>query len=72
VATLEQAWKAALDEGLHFVYIGNVPGHEAEHTTCPKCKARVIERTGYKVQTVRLQDGKCLKCGHAIPGVWTV
>ena len=72
VATLEQAWKTALDEGLHFVYIGNVPGHEAEHTTCPKCKARVIERTGYKVQTVHLQDGKCLKCGHAIPGVWTV
>ena len=72
VATLEQAWKTALDEGLHFVYIGNVPGHEAEHTTCPKCKTRVIERTGYRVQTVHLQDGKCTKCGQPIPGIWKV
>ena len=72
VATLEQAWKTALDEGLHFVYIGNVPGHEAEHTTCPKCKARVIERTGYRVQTVHLQDGKCTKCSQPIPGIWKV
>ena len=72
VATLEQAWQTALDEGLHFVYIGNVPGHEAEHTTCPKCKARVIERTGYRVQTVHLQDGKCTRCSQPIPGIWKV
>ncbi len=72
VATLELAWQTALDEGLHFVYIGNVPGHEAEHTTCPKCKARVIERTGYRVQTVHLQDGKCTRCSQPIPGIWKV
>ncbi len=70
VATLEQARQTALEEGLHFVYIGNVPGHEAEHTTCPQCKTRVIERIGYRVQTVHLQDGKCAKCGQAIPGIW--
>lgn len=70
VATLEQAWKTAIEEGLHFVYIGNVPGHEAEHTTCPQCKTRVIERTGYRIQVTQLQDGKCAKCGQAIPGIW--
>lgn len=70
VATLERARQTALEEGLHFVYIGNVPGHEAEHTTCPQCKTRVIERIGYRVQTVQLQDGKCAKCGQAIPGIW--
>jgi pyruvate formate lyase activating enzyme len=70
VATLEQAWKTAIEEGLHFVYIGNVPGHEAEHTTCPQCKTRVIERTGYRIQVIQLQDGKCAKCGQAIPGIW--
>ena len=72
VATLEAAWKTALDEGLHFVYIGNVPGHDAEHTHCPQCKTRLIERTGYKVQVLQLQDGKCGKCGQAIPGIWKV
>ncbi len=70
VATLEAAWKAGLEEGLRFVYIGNVPGHPAEHTVCPKCKTRVIERTGYKVQAVRLEDGRCGQCGGVIPGIW--
>ena len=72
VATLEQAWKTALDEGLHFVYIGNVPGHDAEHTQCPQCRTRLIERTGYSVRVLQLQDGKCGKCGQAIPGIWKV
>jgi pyruvate formate lyase activating enzyme len=35
VQTLEAARRAARDEGLRFVYIGNVPGHEAENTLCP-------------------------------------
>jgi pyruvate formate lyase activating enzyme len=72
VATLELAWRTALYEGLHFVYIGNVPGHEAEHTSCPQCKTRLIERTGYRTRVVQLQDGKCGKCGQAIPGIWKV
>ena len=70
VATLEQAWKAALEEGLHYVYIGNVPGHPAEHTTCPKCKAVLIERKGYQVQVLRLKDGHCDQCGQTVPGIW--
>ena len=28
-------------EGLHFVYIGNVPGHPAENTYCPQVPAHV-------------------------------
>jgi len=70
IATLEQAWKTALDEGLHFVYLGNVPGHEAEHTNCPKCGIRLIERTGYKVRMLQIQDGKCGKCSQSISGIW--
>ena len=37
VATLERAWRAATDQGLRFVYLGNVPGHPAENTVCPGC-----------------------------------
>ena len=72
VATLEQAWKTAKEEGLYFAYIGNVPGHEAEHTDCPKCKTRLIERTGYNIRVLQLQDGKCGKCGQAVSGIWKV
>jgi len=72
IPTLEAARKAALDEGLHFVYIGNVPGHEAEHTTCPQCQSRVIERTGYRIRMLQLRDGACAQCGLPIPGIWKI
>lgn len=70
ITTLETAWKTAIDEGLHFVYIGNVPGHPAENTICPQCRETVIARVGFSVKAVTLKDGKCPKCGRSIPGIW--
>lgn len=70
VPTLELARKIAMEEGLHYVYIGNVPGNDAEHTICPRCQARLIERRGYQVDVKELQEGRCRKCGLAIPGIW--
>ncbi len=71
VSTLEKARGVALASGLEYVYIGNVPGHEGEHTFCPKCKKRIIQRTGYMVGEVHLKNGKCKFCGKPIPGIWT-
>ncbi len=70
VSTLEKARAVASDVGLEYVYIGNIPGHEAEHTFCPKCKKRIIQRTGYMVGEVNLKAGKCKFCGKPIPGIW--
>lgn len=70
-ATLEAAYAAARDEGLAFVYIGNVPGHPAESTFCPQCKALLIRRVGYSTRVEGLRDGRCASCGRQIPGVWT-
>lgn len=70
VATLEQAWNAATEEGLRFVYIGNVPGRREESTFCPQCRTCVIERNGYRVKEFRLSDGRCRTCGRPIPGIW--
>jgi pyruvate formate lyase activating enzyme len=70
VSTLERARDQALKEGLHFVYIGNVPGHPGEHTECPRCKIRIIQRWGYKVQVLHLKNGRCDQCGQPIPGIW--
>jgi pyruvate formate lyase activating enzyme len=72
VETLERAKAIADAEGLHYVYIGNVPGHPAENTYCPKCHKIVVERTGYTVGTVHIHNGKCQYCQQAIPGVWRV
>ncbi len=70
VESLERA-KAICDaEGLHYVYVGNVPGHPAENTYCPKCRRAVVERAGYTVKSVRLRQGKCQFCQESIPGIW--
>ncbi len=71
VSTLEKARGVAMACGLEYVYIGNVPGHEGEHTFCPKCKKRIIQRTGYMVGEVHLKNGKCKFCGKPIPGIWS-
>jgi pyruvate formate lyase activating enzyme len=71
VKILEKIRAIALDEGLHFVYLGNTPGHPAESTRCPKCNEVVIERYGYVVGPVQLKDGCCPKCGTPIAGVWS-
>lgn len=69
VKTLEEARKIALDCGLKFVYIGNVPMHEAQNTYCPNCGKVIIDRNGYAVQN-DLVDGTCGDCGEKIAGVW--
>ena len=69
--TLERAKAVADAEGLHYVYIGNVPGHPAENTYCPKCHHLVIERVGFTVKQMNLSKGKCQNCQNPIPGVWS-
>ncbi len=70
VSTLERAREVALEEGLHYVYIGNVPGHKAESTFCPSCQNLIIQRIGFDVEKIELENGKCRFCQTPIPGIW--
>lgn len=70
VSTLDEAYEISRAEGLHYVYVGNVPGHRAEHTYCPKCSKRVITRNGYRLEGMDLRNGACRFCAHPIPGIW--
>ncbi|MFQ6617821.1 MAG: AmmeMemoRadiSam system radical SAM enzyme, partial [Fidelibacterota bacterium] len=70
VSTLEMAKSIADSEGINYVYVGNVPGHPAESTYCPRCKNVVIGRIGFFVKEINLKDGKCTFCEYPIPGVW--
>ncbi len=71
VETLERLHGLARAAGLHFVYLGNLPGHVAESTYCPGCGRRVVERYGYTIARIDLRNGCCAKCGRPIPGVWS-
>ena len=70
VNTLTQARKIALSEGMRYVYIGNVPGSDAENTYCHHCGKIAVERKGYSIVTNAISGNKCLHCGGNIPGIW--
>jgi pyruvate formate lyase activating enzyme len=71
VETLELARRIAMDEGLRYAYVGNVPGHAGESTYCPNCGRTVIGRIGYSITEMNLLDGCCRFCGQTIAGVWS-
>ena len=71
VASLERARQIALGEGIHFVYIGNVPRHPAENTYCPHCSRLLVQRSGYEIRQMLIADNACPYCHGAIPGVWS-
>jgi len=71
VKTLEMARNIALEAGLHYPYIGNVPGHEGEHTYCHSCNKVLIRRVGYTIVENALDGVRCKFCHHTIPGIWT-
>jgi pyruvate formate lyase activating enzyme len=70
VSTLEKAREIALSSGIKYVYIGNVPGHEANHTYCPSCKKILIERLGFYLKQNNIAGSKCKFCNEKIDGVW--
>jgi pyruvate formate lyase activating enzyme len=70
VETLDRARQIAGEEGVRFVYVGNVPGHTGNSTYCPVCGQAIILREGFSVAEYHLNAGKCAYCGAAIPGVW--
>src|SRR5213594_2852315 len=67
VETLEKHCAVAKEEGLRYVYIGNVSGHPLENTYCPGCGAIAIKRYGFDITGWYLdKDNKCNKCGYRL------
>ena len=70
VQTLTEAREIGIRAGLRYVYTGNVPGDFGENTFCPGCGQMVVERWGFQVRHMRIQDGRCTHCGAVVDGVW--
>jgi len=70
IKTLEEARGIALAEGLKYVYVGNVVGHPANSTYCPKCGTMLIERTHFIVLKNLVKKDLCPFCQEKIPGIW--
>lgn len=70
IRTMEEARELALSVGLKYVYLGNVPGHEANNTFCPGCGKAIVERVGFIVLRNHIERGRCKFCRRSIPGIW--
>jgi pyruvate formate lyase activating enzyme len=68
VSKLERAWSIGKEEGLGYVYVGNVPGHKGENTYCHGCGELLIERYVFDILKNRMIGGRCPKCNRMIPG----
>jgi len=63
ISTLERAYDIGRATGLKFVYLGNVPGHQAENTVCHSCNNLIVARSGYQTEVVGLAGSRCQFCG---------
>ena len=68
VPTLEKARQIGIEEGMQYVYIGNVPGHPHQNTYCPDCGRCLIERDGFSITRYSItQNNTCPHCKKIIP-----
>jgi len=68
--TLVLACRLGKEAGLKYVYCGNVSGQVDERTLCPSCSAVLVDRRGYAVRGVCIDDGRCGDCGQIVEGLW--
>lgn len=72
IDSLNRAYDAGKNAGLHYVYPGNLPGGvgDRENTYCPTCNSLLIERRGFSVLKNRMTGSACSQCAATIAGVW--
>ncbi|MBM6700370.1 AmmeMemoRadiSam system radical SAM enzyme [Bifidobacterium pullorum subsp. saeculare] len=76
LGTLVKARRIAMEEGLRYVYTGNVHHREGDATVCPGCGEVLIQRDWYRIESDRIVvdpatgEGRCPACGTAIAGRW--
>jgi pyruvate formate lyase activating enzyme len=68
IRTLYKARDIGLEEGLRYIYLGNVDGES--NTTCHHCGQVLIRRNGYWITENHIRGGNCPVCGTPVAGVW--
>ncbi len=70
-ATLHVARKIAMQNGMRYVYLGNVFNRDGSCTYCHRCGKVVISREGYLLKQWNLNRGNhCSFCGAQIAGLF--
>ena len=69
-STLVKAREIAKQNGLRYVYSGNVRDLAGDATMCPSCGETLIQRDWYKLLSWNLDGDKCASCRCVIAGVF--
>ena len=68
ITTLERALEIGKEEGLRYIYVGNIPGEA--NTECHDCGELLIRRSGYRILANQIgSGGVCPNCGTPVAGV---
>jgi len=66
-STMKRACDIARAAGLEHVYAGNIHQPEDEMTRCASCGTVLVDRSGFSSRLRFGPDGRCPKCGSAVP-----
>jgi pyruvate formate lyase activating enzyme len=70
-ATLSRARRIGMENGLRYVYTGNVVDPVGQTTSCHQCGSTIIGRDGHRLTRWRLDEaGNCLRCAAPCAGVF--
>lgn len=61
ISLLEKIYKIGQEQGLKYIYVGNVTDSKLENTYCPNCHELAIGRIGYNIKRFD-NKGRCKKC----------
>jgi len=64
ISTMEMAKRIGKEEGLKFIYLGNVRVPQGGDTYCPNCKTLLIKRDGFSTTVMEPRNGHCPQCGE--------
>lgn len=68
IEVIHKAREIGLEEGLRYVYAGNIPGDIGENTFCYNCNGLLVERQRFTIYKNRIEDSRCPDCGVKIDG----
>jgi len=69
--TIKQAREVCLEQGLKYVYTGNIDDEGGNTTYCPDNNQPVIKRRGFLIEENLVNNlGTAINCSSSISGVW--